>query len=440
MDIISLDTLIASIEENKAHIDKLFELSNVKLDLFYNSQKIRHLYSLGKKAKEIVNVGFNAGYDVLFFLITNSTSKIHCLVNEYKHEYTLACFNYLAEMFPKRLVLYQENSKYLLEYFKTLPIDLVNIHARDDLLASNILFFHFHGVSKNDTVLIWNYSYLQHYRNFWNGYIASNMIEEIPSIEMPFMYSHVVGKVRKDDYKIAVLSLTIGDEYKRITKYMRKSKLLYCKKHGYDFYEDEDIYDTTRPIAWSKIKLILKYINSGYDYLLWLDGDTFVMNDEIEVKNIININMDKKDLMLVEDYKFANSGVMFIKCSEWSKIFFEEVYKMEEFINTGNWEQDAIIHMYETNKLDSKSHIILLSVNFQRLFNSYWYNYQWGDFILHLLGFRHNIGTHLLDYSNRYCPIKMDDEKFVTYLNRLKWLRFECHTDAQKILNNKDTT
>lgn len=150
--------------------------------------------------------------------------------------------------------------------------------------------------------------------------------------------------------------------------------------------------------------------------------------------------MDKKDLMLVEDYKFANSGVMFIKCSEWSKIFFEEVYKMEEFINTGNWEQDAIIHMYESNKLDSKSHINLLSVNFQRLFNSYWYNYQWGDFILHLLGFRHNISTHLLDYSNRYCPIKMDDEKFVTYLNRLKWLRFECHTDAQKILNNKDTT
>lgn len=421
---INLDTFIDSIDNNKVHINKLYEISNIELDLFHQSQKLRHLYSLSINSKEIVNVGFDVGYEVLIFLISNPISKIHCLVNENNNHYTNNCFDYLSSMFPDRLIYYQEKSNYLLEHFKKVSIDLVNIHARNDLLASNILFFHFHGVSKNGTILIWNYSYMSNFRDFWLGYVKTNLIEEIPCIEMPEKYSHVIGRVCKQDHKIAVLSLAIGDEYKDITKYMRKSKLIYCQKHDYDFYEDEDVYDTAKPITWAKIKLILKYINKGYDYLVWLDADTFIMNNDISMDHIINTYIDKKDLLLVEDNQLANTGVMFIKCSDWSKIFFEAVYN-EKFMN----DQAYINSMYKANEMNSQEHINLLNVNLQSIFNSYWYNYKWSDFILHL------VQTDIKDSSKKYCPIKMDDENFISYFNRLKWLTYECYNEAQKIYN-----
>ena len=46
-----------------------------------------------------------------------------------------------------------------------------------------------------------------------------------------------------NNYKICICSLTLGGEYKEITKWGRETKVLYANKHGYDFKDDEDIYE-----------------------------------------------------------------------------------------------------------------------------------------------------------------------------------------------------
>ena len=88
--------------------------------------------------------------------------------------------------------------------------------------------------------------------------------------------------------KIGILTLYYGDKFKEDTKYARITLLNYCKKHNYDFIEDDTLVKVhNREIQWTKILLIQKYLqyknesnNSYYNYLIWIDADIFIMNPE----------------------------------------------------------------------------------------------------------------------------------------------------------------
>ena len=96
--------------------------------------------------------------------------------------------------------------------------------------------------------------------------------------------------------KIGVLTLCIGDKYYEAVKSGIESKKAYCYKHGYDFIlGSEDIYDKSRPIAWSKIKMIEKYLPK-YDFVFCSDADVIIMNENIKLENFIQeypIDMNK---------------------------------------------------------------------------------------------------------------------------------------------------
>ena len=59
--------------------------------------------------------------------------------------------------------------------------------------------------------------------------------------------------------KFAILTLAIGDQYKKTVQPSQQTKKEYCARHGYEYIDDESVYDPSRPIAWSKILLIKKY-------------------------------------------------------------------------------------------------------------------------------------------------------------------------------------
>ena len=46
--------------------------------------------------------------------------------------------------------------------------------------------------------------------------------------------------------KIGVCNMSIGDDYKRWTKNSRLNKIEYCKKHNYEFIEDDSCYDDSK--------------------------------------------------------------------------------------------------------------------------------------------------------------------------------------------------
>ena len=72
-------------------------------------------------------------------------------------------------------------------------------------------------------------------------------------LEIIFKDSEPVNKM-----KIAVCSFVIGDRYKDIVKYGIQTRINYCKKHNYDYIDDDSIYDRSRRIEWSKILIVQK--------------------------------------------------------------------------------------------------------------------------------------------------------------------------------------
>lgn len=228
---------------------------------------------------------------------------------------------------------------------------------------------------------------------------------------------------------IAICSLSIGDEYKKWTRYTRLNKINYCEKHQYTFLEDESVYNPSKPIPWSKILLLLKYLKF-FDYLVWIDSDILIMNNEIKLESFIEKYPDH-DMICGSDIHMPNTGVWFIKNSDFSKQILKAVWNHEYDDQVSdrykNWEQGSFIHLYDTNFLDCQKRI---SITYPTDINSYWYNYYHGHFILHFAGVR---GPTLGYLISDYCPDRMDTDTNETYAIRKHWISgpFRQHLDER---------
>ncbi|MBA3721550.1 MAG: class I SAM-dependent methyltransferase [Parachlamydiaceae bacterium] len=200
-----------------------------------------------------------------------------------------------------------------------------------------------------------------------------------------FIYSSFLAA--KD---IAVVTLAVGEEYKKVVSSGIENKRLYCQQHGYDFICGEEILDYTRPIPWSKIQIILKTMeNPSYKWIFWTDADAVIMNHGIQLEDLID---DKYNFIVSRDPNNYNTGHFLIKNCEWSREFLKQIYSHTECIDHEWWEQQAVILELETKpELHSLTKVIP-----QRLFNSYpksiydslTATYQTGDFIIHFAGTR----------------------------------------------------
>ena len=198
--------------------------------------------------------------------------------------------------------------------------------------------------------------------------------------------------------KIAIITFIVGNDYKKSMNIGIQTKIDYAKKHGYDFhYGGEDVWDRSRPIPWSKLKYIEKFLDSGYDYLFVSDADVMITNMEMKLESFLPL-MEGKDLMWNYDIcDHYNSGNMFIKVSgkDWIKRYFEDVWKCEELIHHIWWENAGMIKMYQTNE-EHQSHIMTCKEGW--LFNGYLFDSEgkcvkssrrlWkeGDFLIHFAG------------------------------------------------------
>jgi hypothetical protein len=233
--------------------------------------------------------------------------------------------------------------------------------------------------------------------------------------------------------KIAVCYMSIGEDYKRWTRYSHKNKLLYCDKYNYTFIEDESVYDDSKPIPWSKLHLILKYLPE-YDYIVWIDADILIMNNEISLESIIE-KYKEYDIICGSCPRMINTGFLFIKNTEFCKQFLQSVYDnvydptSDPHERYHNWEQGSFINLYDKNHLECQTKI---RVTVPRELNSYWINYEYGDFVLHGAGIR----GELLDYFlNRFIPDRMDVDTDDSYNERMRYLRedFRREHDDLKI-------
>lgn len=231
--------------------------------------------------------------------------------------------------------------------------------------------------------------------------------------------------------KIGLCFLSIGKDYKKWTKYSRQNKILYCEKYNYAFIEDDILYDTSKPIPWSKIHLILKYLPK-YDYIVWIDADILVMNNKISLESIIE-KYKEFNIVCGSCPRMINTGFMIIKntdfCKDFLQAVFDNVYDSTEDPHERyhNFEQGSFINLWDKNHLNCKEKI---KVTNPREINSYWINYHHGDFVLHGAGIRNETLEYFL---NRFIPDRMDIDSDECYTERIRYLREDFRSDHDEL-------
>ncbi len=214
---------------------------------------------------------------------------------------------------------------------------------------------------------------------------------------------------------IGVVTLAVGEEFKETVQLGIDNKRAYCKKYGYEFICGEKSLDSSRPIPWSKLLLLLSVMeNSSHEWLFWTDADSIVTNFAIPLEDFIDPDYD---FILTQDMNGLNTGQFFIRNCDRVRDFFKRAYAHEECIHHIYWEQQGVIAELE---LDSDFRARTKVVP-QRLFNSYApenhgvisnVTFQPGDFIVHFPGVRDK--QRLKKLFQTYASRAVDSTDFIT--------------------------
>lgn len=241
--------------------------------------------------------------------------------------------------------------------------------------------------------------------------------------------------------KIGIITLATGEKFIRDIKYGRKTLENYCTLHGYNLLEDLSLVDIhDREIQWTKIPLILKYLSISpdeYDYLVWIDADTIIMNQTIKVETIMDRLMGDKLIMYSKDFgNWINNGVIFIKNDPMVVDFFTETWNHPNEICR---EQGAMDKLYRMNWKGCRN--IIQVTDDPCEYNPVWFQYKPDQFLMHFPGCGEPCRkpNSLLYMMDMFMPLKMngDDEHFKdtdgTHSQRLQWLSNYAEADVRQL-------
>lgn len=112
----------------------------------------------------------------------------------------------------------------------------------------------------------------------------------------------------------------------------------YCKKHNYTYIRknNELIDNEIVPVYWYKLKLVKQILDSykygdKYDYVMWADSDTIVIDTDKKLESIVSSG---KDIYIGTDYLSStlNAGLFIIKNSEIGRAFINDcLKKLDDF-------------------------------------------------------------------------------------------------------------
>jgi hypothetical protein len=264
-----------------------------------------------------------------------------------------------------------------------------------------------------------NYPISEYHIPRFRDYMATYNLVKTNSI-MSVEYTHKLDKLGKisklsnqlienfenfEKLKICVC-MSYTDNIKDYSQLSEKINSIYTNKYGYDlriFHEEM----TDRAPQWCKIKVINILLNENkYDYIFWIDSDAYFNDHNIKLEDIIKTT--NKDIIICEDNvnsarkDTVNSGTIFVKCTDWSKKFFDLLWNYKgKYLYDYFHEQTMIENFIKENKIDCKDHI---EIKPSRTFNSE-INLQLGqknlddNFIVHLMT---KDKKFRIDYMNKW--------------------------------------
>jgi len=110
----------------------------------------------------------------------------------------------------------------------------------------------------------------------------------------------------------------------------------YCKKNGYEYIRLNNCEKSVATTYWCKIFKVNELLSSDkYDYVVWVDSDTIIVNKDVSVDSLIS-KYGEKDIIIGIDLHIVpeliilnmyNAGVFFIKNSDIGKNFLSDCIK-----------------------------------------------------------------------------------------------------------------
>jgi hypothetical protein len=193
---------------------------------------------------------------------------------------------------------------------------------------------------------------------------------------------------------LLIATLAIGADFRRALEHALNSKRDYAARHGYVYLEGgEEVWDRTRPIAWSKVGFVLSILDRVPDgTLVWLsDADVLITNPALRLEDhIVPLLPAGKDLLMTLDAcGHVNSGNILMRNGHWLRDFWRRVDGCTDCTYHIWWENAAMLKLMEENPADAAH--IEVSPDHKR-FNAYLQGLPgqplWmpGDFLVHFAG------------------------------------------------------
>lgn len=187
------------------------------------------------------------------------------------------------------------------------------------------------------------------------------------------------------------------------------NKLPYALRHGYRAIEKKDNF-SKEAVHFDKFTHILDTFNKypSLSWIWWLDNDAMITNFNSKIEDIID---DSYDIIIATDLASINTGSFFVKNSENSRIWLEDmIQRRKDYINDNKWfDQQCVIDTYVTYK-------DIIKLVPQKRINGYDYRMynvpgtdmlgndgQWepGDWVVHWPGLNNGLRVQLAEQTSK---------------------------------------
>jgi hypothetical protein len=208
--------------------------------------------------------------------------------------------------------------------------------------------------------------------------------------------------VEGDRSKPVLCMVCIGKAYGQAVEIGTRTKVDYCKRHGYSMVILEAApLHFDRPITWLRIPLIFSLMEMGHNHVFYLDADTLITNQDVGLEPFFaRLEKAERHLMIAEDILSLNTGSFFVRKTWQSLTLLDLIYENDAHLDHYWWEQQALIELTEQHQVVRS--LLYLETD-ARQFNSVpldflnlplseaertAYSWQPGDFVCHFAGLR----------------------------------------------------
>ena len=191
-----------------------------------------------------------------------------------------------------------------------------------------------------------------------------------------------------------ILTLAIGEDFRKALGPALDSKRRYAAKHGYTYVQGgEEFWDREKPIPWSKVGFVLDVLGKLPEgALIFLsDADVLITNLELRLEDqVVPLLRAEKDLLMsIDACGHINSGNMLMRNSPWLRDWWQRVGQQSDLLYHIWWENAAMIRLLETVPADLvKTEITAEHVRFNAYLRGLPGQLLWtpGCFLVHFAG------------------------------------------------------